>query len=77
MELTTVLRHQLATLRRKWRDLLVLCDVQEVNVAQAAQQLGISLADARSSLYRARFRLRERLSSSFDGAQKLQKQGFC
>jgi RNA polymerase sigma-70 factor, ECF subfamily len=61
-ELAEMLQQKLATLRPKWRELLVLCDVQECNVAEAARQMGISLADARSSLYRARFALRELLA---------------
>ena len=61
-ELAEMLQQQLSTLRPKWRELLVLCDVQECNVGEAARQMGISLADARSSLYRARFALRELLA---------------
>jgi RNA polymerase sigma-70 factor (ECF subfamily) len=59
MELITILRKKLESLRPKWRELILLCDVRELNVGEAARRLGISLADARSSLYRARFALRD------------------
>jgi len=67
-ELTEMLQQKLATLRPKWRDLLVLCDVQELSVNTAARRMGISLADARSSLYRARFALRELLAPTLGKA---------
>ena len=67
-ELTAILWQKLATLRPKWRELLLLCVVQELNVHEAARQMGISVADARSSLYRARFALRELLSTTFGEA---------
>jgi RNA polymerase sigma factor (sigma-70 family) len=59
MELIAILRKRLESLRPKWRELILLCDVRELNVGEAARRLGISLADARSSLYRARFALRD------------------
>ena len=59
IELITILRKKLESLRPKWRELILLCDVRELNVGEAARRLGISLADARSSLYRARFALRD------------------
>lgn len=59
MELITILRKKLESLRPKWRELILLCDVRELNVGEAARRLGISLADARSSLYRAHFALRD------------------
>jgi RNA polymerase sigma factor (sigma-70 family) len=59
MELITILRKKLDSLRPKWRELILLCDVRELNIGEAARRLGISLADARSSLYRARFALRD------------------
>jgi RNA polymerase sigma-70 factor (ECF subfamily) len=59
MEVITILRKKLESLRPKWRELILLCDVRELNVGKAAKRLGISLADARSSLYRARFALRD------------------
>jgi RNA polymerase sigma factor (sigma-70 family) len=59
MELIVILWKRVQSLRPKWRELILLCDVRELNVGEAARRLGISLADARSSLYRARFALRD------------------
>lgn len=76
MELITILRRKLESLRPKWRELILLCDVRELNVGEAARRLGISLADARSSLYRARFALRDLVVPVFREASDETGDGF-
>jgi RNA polymerase sigma-70 factor, ECF subfamily len=76
MELITILRKKLESLRPKWRELILLCDVRELNVGEAARRLGISLADARSSLYRARFALRDLVVPVFREASDESGDGF-
>jgi len=44
------------------RDVLILCDVEDVPSAAAAKRLGLSKARARAALHRARARLREDLA---------------
>ncbi len=59
------LRHDLACaiagLAPAYRSVLILCDIDELSAAEAAQQLGIAVAAVKSRLHRARGFMRERL----------------
>lgn len=55
-------RAALAELPDEWQDVLILCDVEEWDAAEAAVMLDRSTAAAKSLLYRARRALRDRLT---------------
>jgi len=55
-------RRALAALPEDYRDTLVLCDVEEWDIREAAEVIGRSPAAAKSLLYRARRALRDQLA---------------
>lgn len=59
-------RLALQGLPRKYREILVLCDVQEYTYAQAAAVLGCAIGTVRSRLHRARGLLVARLTAMRD-----------
>ena len=71
-------REGLATLRRavhglprRYREVVVLCDLEEVDYADAAVALGCPIGTVRSRLHRARGLLLERLNQERDPSQVL------
>jgi RNA polymerase sigma-70 factor (ECF subfamily) len=62
----TALLNALDSLPEEWRVVLTLCDLEEVNHAEAAAALGRSVAATKSLLYRARRALRDCLSSYYE-----------
>lgn len=56
------LRRAVATLPRRYREVVVLCDLEEVDYADAAVALGCPIGTVRSRLHRARFLLLEKLN---------------
>jgi len=61
-ELHEFVRRKMAQLPGAYRDVLLLCDVENANTETAAKLLGVSKARVRTTLYRARARLREDLA---------------
>ena len=61
-EADALITRKLASLPARERDVLVLCDIEDVPSAAAAKRLGLSKARARAALHRARARLREDLA---------------
>ena len=61
-EADALITRKLATLPARERDVLVLCDIEDVPSAAAAKRLGLSKARTRAALHRARARLREDLA---------------
>jgi RNA polymerase sigma-70 factor, ECF subfamily len=55
-------RHAVADLPEEYRDVLLLCDVEQWDAREVADLLGRSLAATKSLLYRARRSLRDRLN---------------
>jgi RNA polymerase sigma-70 factor (ECF subfamily) len=55
------LRAAVATLPRRYREVVVLCDLEEVDYADAAAALGCPIGTVRSRLHRARALLLEKL----------------
>jgi RNA polymerase sigma-70 factor (ECF subfamily) len=51
-----------------YRAVVVLCDVEGLSAAEAAQSLGLSVPNVKSRLHRARLFLRKRLATSFAAA---------
>lgn len=56
------LRRAVATLPRRYREVVVLCDLEEVDYADAAVALGCPIGTVRSRLHRARGLLLEKLN---------------
>jgi RNA polymerase sigma-70 factor, ECF subfamily len=56
------LRRAVAALPRRYREVVILCDLEEVDYADAAQILGCPVGTVRSRLHRARALLLEKLT---------------
>ena len=67
-ELREALSKALAALEPKYRQVLVLRDIQHFSVAETAEALGLSGEAVRTRLHRARLRMRDALAPGFDGA---------
>ena len=67
-EVREALNNALDSLGDKYRTVLILRDVQQLSIAEAAQALGISEANVKTRLSRARLQLRDALAPGFDGA---------
>ncbi len=67
-ELRDALARALKQLPPKYREILMLRDVENLSTAEAAQILGISEASAKTRLSRARLMMRDALAPGIDGA---------
>lgn len=67
-ELRQALLKALDALAPKYRQVLICRDIQQLNIAETAQALGISEANVRTRLLRARLQMRDALAPGFDGA---------
>jgi RNA polymerase sigma-70 factor, ECF subfamily len=67
-ELRKALTRALDTLPEKYRTVLILRDVQHLNITETAQVLGLSEANVKTRLCRARLQMRDALAPGFDGA---------
>jgi len=65
------LRRAVHALPRRYREVVVLCDLEEVDYADAAVALGCPIGTVRSRLHRARGLLLERLHQERDPRQTL------
>jgi RNA polymerase sigma-70 factor, ECF subfamily len=68
--LRQALKQALDSLSPKYRQVLVLRDVQHLNIAETAKLLGITEASVKTRLLRARLMMRDALAPGFDGAWK-------
>lgn len=66
-ELRVALARSLAALDEKYREVLVLRDVQLLNVAETAEILGITPGNVKVRLLRARLQMRDRLVTELSG----------
>jgi RNA polymerase sigma-70 factor (ECF subfamily) len=66
-ELREALARALACLEEKYREVLVLRDVQLLNVAETAKILGITPGNVKVRLLRARLQMRDRLVTELGG----------
>jgi RNA polymerase sigma-70 factor (ECF subfamily) len=62
------LQKAIAALAPKYREVLVLRDVDQLSIAETAHALGISEANVKTRLLRARLQVRDALAPGFDGA---------
>jgi RNA polymerase sigma-70 factor (ECF subfamily) len=66
-ELRQALTKALDSLPEKYRTVLILRDVQQLNISETAQALGISEANVKTRLSRARLQMRDALATGLDG----------
>jgi RNA polymerase sigma-70 factor, ECF subfamily len=67
-ELRKALSQALDSLPEKYRTVLILRDVQHLSITETAQALGISEANVKTRLCRARLQMRDALAPGLDGA---------
>jgi RNA polymerase sigma-70 factor, ECF subfamily len=67
-QLRDALKKALASLKPIYREVFVLRDVQQVNIAETAKLLGITEATVKTRLLRARLMMRDALAPGFDGS---------
>jgi len=66
-EVRTLIKQKFANLPARARDVLVLCDLEDASADAAAKLLGVSKARVRTTLQRARAKLREDLAPLLKG----------
>ncbi len=67
-ELRKALTRALDSLPEKYRTVVILRDVQHLSITETAQLLGLSEANVKTRLCRARLQMRDALAPGFDGA---------
>lgn len=67
-QLREALKKALNALEPKYREVLVLRDIQQLSVAETATVLGVSEVNVRTRLHRARLQMRDALAPGIDGA---------
>ena len=67
-QLRKALTKALESLPEKYRTVLILRDIQHLSISETAQVLGISEANVKTRLSRARLQMRDALAPGFDGA---------
>src|SRR5215470_14695369 len=67
-ELREAIARGLASLKPKYREVLVLRDIQSMNIRDTAQLLGITENSVKTRLLRARLMMRDALAPGFDGS---------
>jgi RNA polymerase sigma-70 factor (ECF subfamily) len=67
-ELRDALKRAMAALPEKYREVLVLRDIQQMSIEETAQALGLSTANVKTRLLRARLQMRDALAPGFDGS---------
>jgi RNA polymerase sigma-70 factor (ECF subfamily) len=75
-ELREALKRAIASLPPKYREVLILRDVQQLRIEEAAQILGITEGSVKSRLLRARLQLRDALAPGIDGSWCTVKPGY-
>jgi RNA polymerase sigma-70 factor (ECF subfamily) len=65
--LREALQQAIASLAPKYREVFVMRDVQQLNIAQTAEALGITQASVKTRLLRARLQMRDALAPGYDG----------
>ena len=69
-DLRLVLTAAMDTLPEDYRSAVVLRDIEEFSIAEVAETLGLSIANAKSRVHRARLFLRQRLAVSLATSQE-------
>jgi RNA polymerase sigma-70 factor (ECF subfamily) len=72
-QLRKALTNALDSLPEKYRTILILRDVQQLNINETAKILGLSEANVKTRLSRARLQMRDALAPGFDGAWRRER----
>ena len=75
-ELREALQRALNSLPTKYREVLILRDVQHLNIQETAQALGITEGTVKTRLLRARLQMRDALAPGIDGSWSSGRQEF-
>lgn len=75
-ELREALARALASLAPKYREVFVMRDVNHISIAETAKALGISEANVKTRLLRARLQMRDALAPGIDGSWSCGKTEF-
>ena len=75
-ELRRALKRALDSLAPKYREVLILRDVQHLSIEETAQVLGIGEGNVKTRLLRARLQMRDALTPGIDGSWSSGKQEF-
>jgi RNA polymerase sigma-70 factor, ECF subfamily len=67
-ELREALKRAIASLPSKYREVVILRDVQQLRIEETAQILGITEGSVKTRLLRARLQLRDALAPGIDGS---------
>ena len=67
-ELREALKRALDSLSPKYREVLILRDIQHLSIQETAQVLNISEGNVKTRLLRARFQMRDALAPGIDGS---------
>jgi RNA polymerase sigma-70 factor (ECF subfamily) len=73
MELREALKRAIASLSLKYREVLILRDVQQLRIEEVSQILGITAGSVKTRLLRARLQMREALAPGIDGSWSMGK----
>jgi len=72
-ELREALKRALDALPAKYREVLILRDVQHLSIEETAQILGLSTGNVKTRLLRARLQMRDALAPGIDGSWTTEK----
>ena len=75
-ELREALKRALNSLPPKYREVLILRDVQHLSIQETAQVLSITEGSVKTRLLRARFQMRDALAPGIDGSWSSGKQEY-
>jgi RNA polymerase sigma-70 factor (ECF subfamily) len=75
-ELREALKRAMVALAPKYREVLILRDVQHVSIAETAKILGITEANVKTRLLRARLQMRDALAPGIDGSWTTGREEF-
>jgi len=75
-ELREVLKRALDSLPQKYREVLILRDIQHLSIHETAQILGITEGSVKTRLLRARFQMRDALAPGIDGSWSTGNVGY-
>jgi RNA polymerase sigma-70 factor (ECF subfamily) len=67
-ELRDALKRGLESLAPRYREVLILRDVQQMSIEETAQVLGLTNGSVKTRLRRARLQMRDALAPGFDGS---------
>ena len=67
-ELREALKRAMASLPTKYREVLILRDVQHLSIEETAKILGLSAGNVKTRLLRARLQMRDALAPGIDGS---------